>query len=131
MLFQRESRSRPERTYNPGDSSPSPSGEHFPFLLAQIKAFDRSLWIDVARNLGEFGKSSGLFDAINIKQLSKTEGGPFQLIVDLKGSKSNIIDVGYGVSQVLPIITDVVRAREPTCFLFQQPRGTSASQSAG
>jgi putative AbiEii toxin of type IV toxin-antitoxin system/uncharacterized protein DUF3696 len=114
-------RSRPERTYNPGESSPSPSGEHIPFVLAQIKAFDRSLWIDVARTLGRFGKSSGLFDAINIKQLSKTEGGPFQLIVDLNGSKSNIIDVGYGVSQVLPIVTDVVRAREPTCFLFQQP----------
>jgi hypothetical protein len=114
-------RSKPERTYNPGESSPSPSGQHIPFVLAQIKAFDKDLWAQIARNLGEFGKSSGLFDAISIKQLSRAEGGPFQLIVNLNGANSNIIDVGYGVSQILPIITDLVRAQVPTCFLFQQP----------
>jgi hypothetical protein len=114
-------RSKPERTYNPGEASPSPDGEHIPYLLAQTKAFDKEKWSEIVRALGQFGRASGMFEAITIKQLSNTEGGPFQLIVSLKGTKSNIIDVGYGVSQALPIITDFIRTADPTLFLFQQP----------
>ena len=33
----------------------------------------------------------------------------------------NLIDVGYGVSQVLPVITELFRERERPMFLLQQP----------
>lgn len=33
----------------------------------------------------------------------------------------NLVDVGYGVSQILPIIVDVLRAEEEGTFLLQQP----------
>jgi ABC-type lipoprotein export system ATPase subunit len=114
-------RSKPERTYNPGEANPAPSGEHIPFVLAQIKAFDKELWTKVEKTLQTFGAASGLFEDVNIRRLSNTEGGPFQLIVGLSGAKSNIMDVGYGVSQALPIITDLVRAQQKTLFLLQQP----------
>lgn len=90
-------------------------------MLARIKAFDKDLWTEIARTLSSFGKHSGLFEDVNIKRLSNTDGGPFQIIVRLSGAKSNIIDVGYGVSQALPIITDLVRAADETTFLIQQP----------
>jgi hypothetical protein len=114
-------RSKPSRTYNPGESIPAADGEHIPFLLSQIKEFDKELWTEVARTLTQFGKASGLFEAVNVKRLSNTESGPFQLMVASGGSKSNIIDVGYGVSQVLPILTDLIRAPVRSMFLLQQP----------
>ncbi|NPV22382.1 AAA family ATPase [Bradyrhizobium aeschynomenes] len=114
-------RSKPARTYNPGESNPAPDGEHIPFVLSQIKEFDEVLWAEVAAGLREFGQASGLFDDISVRRLSKTESGPFQLIVNSGGFSSNIIDVGYGVSQSLPIITDLTRAKSRSVFLIQQP----------
>lgn len=114
-------RSKPERTYNPADESPSPGGEHIPYILAQMKYFDKKRWDEFSRALENFGKASGLFRDLNIKRLSDTQSGPFQIIINLDGIKSNLIDGGYGVGQVLPILTDILRAQTGTLFLFQQP----------
>lgn len=114
-------RSKPERTYNPTDFSPTPDGGHIPFVLAQLHAFEPRIWQEIETSLAEFGKASGLFDRVQIKQVGKSGSGPFQIVVSLPGRKSNIIDVGYGVSQALPLVADLVRARSPTMFLFQQP----------
>ena len=52
-------------------------------------------------------------------------GNPFQLRVKVRGPNSNIMDVGYGVSQILPILVDIL---DPPAFyrhrrtsLLQQP----------
>ena len=39
----------------------------------------------------------------------------------LKGLKRNLIDVGYGVSQALPLLTELLRKGAPGTFLLQQP----------
>lgn len=114
-------RSKPERTYNPAESNPSPEGTHIPFVLAQMEFFDKDQWKKIEAPLARFGVASGLFDKIGIKRLSESASGPFQVIVSSEGVRSNLIDTGYGVSQVLPIIADVLRARSRTLFLFQQP----------
>ena len=51
---------------------------------------------------------------------------PFQVQVrksggKLKGPWRNLIDVGYGVSQALPVITEMLREEAPSLFLLQQP----------
>ncbi len=46
---------------------------------------------------------------------------PFQLQVKAIGPKTNIIDVGYGVGQILPILVRIIQARRGTSFLVQQP----------
>ena len=38
-----------------------------------------------------------------------------------KGPRRNLIDVGYGVSQVLPVVTELLRQDAPKMFLLQQP----------
>ena len=38
-----------------------------------------------------------------------------------KGPLRNLIDVGYGVSQALPVITELFRDSETPMFLLQQP----------
>ena len=72
--------------------------------------------------------SAGLFDEISIKPLGSRRSEPFQVQVRkfapggrLKGPHRNLIDVGYGVSQVLPVITELLRADAPSTFLLQQP----------
>ena len=73
-----------------------------------------------------FGRNSGLFDEISVKQLGKSEGGPFQLEVrkygkHRKGAKRNLIDVGYGVSQIIPVLMEMFRPGGAQLMLFQQP----------
>ena len=38
-----------------------------------------------------------------------------------KGPMRNLIDVGYGVSMVLPVITELFRGSDTPMFLLQQP----------
>ena len=119
-------RSTPRRTYDPARPFQDPSGEYIPTLLMNLSRRDPKEWERLKYALEEFGHSSGLFDEISIESLGRTEGSPFQLHVRKsagrsRGAKRNVIDVGYGVSQALPILTELLRKEQPSMFLLQQP----------
>ena len=119
-------RSTPKRTYDPARPFQDPSGEYIPTLLANLSRRDPVEWGNLKRALETFGKDSGLFGEISIESLGKTEGSPFQLHVRKTtgrsgGTKRNLIDVGYGVSQALPILTELLRKDQAPMFLLQQP----------
>ena len=84
-------------------------------------------WSKLQRSLETFGRAAGLFDEIAVRHLGKTGSDPFQIQVRkgarrLKGPFRNMIDVGYGVSQVLPVVTELLAPSTPTnLYLFQQP----------
>ena len=87
---------------------------------------DEAKWNALRHALEEFGKDAGLFDEISVRQLGKNKNGPFQIQIRkfgdrTKGPQRNLIDVGYGVSQVLPVITELLRRDAPAMFLLQQP----------
>jgi len=116
-------RTSPKRTYDPVGAEPSPEGSHVPMLLA---AFSRSAqqqhWATLQAALAEFGAKSGLFERIEIVNKGRTEGDPFQVGVKTGGRTFNLIDVGYGVSQSLPILVDTLhRVHNFQSFLLQQP----------
>ena len=97
-----------------------------PTYLASISGRKKKEWESLRNALESFGQESGLFDEIDIKLLGKTEGSPFQVQIRkfghrLKGVKRNLIDVGYGVSQALPLLTELLRKDETSMFLLQQP----------
>ena len=74
----------------------------------------------------EYGRVSGLFDEFLIEQFGTYEGAPFQLQVRKydkrrKGPRRNLIDVGYGVSQALPVLVELLRPDGASMFLLQQP----------
>ena len=71
--------------------------------------------------LDRFGVSSGLFEGIDIKRLGRSDSDPFQILVKIFGPPSNIMDVGYGVSQVLPILVEALSSPDRQTFLMQQP----------
>ena len=118
-------RSKPRRTYDPAATSRDPEGDYVPMLLAHQHFEGKEHWGRLREALERFGKEAGLFDEITVKPLGK-QSGPFQLQIRrfsgrAKGPLRNVVDVGYGVSQVLPIVTELLRQDAPEMFLLQQP----------
>ena len=118
-------RSKPHRTYDPARVARDSEGDYIPMYLANEYFEDKKRWCSLKERLEAFGQQAGLFDEISIKPLGK-QTGPFQVQVRrftsrAKGPERNLIDVGYGVSQVLPVITELLRPDTPPMFLLQQP----------
>jgi predicted ATPase len=62
-----------------------------------------------------------MFSDITVKRHGRQMSDPFQLQVKVRtGPRANIMDVGYGVSQGLPILVDV-RSQTHSVLLLQQP----------
>ena len=119
-------RSSPLRTYHPGRLVQHPQGLSVPAYLANMHARNPDEWQKMKNDLEEFGRTSGLFDEIFVKRLGRHEFEPFQLEVRKwgkrrKGAKRNLIDVGYGVSQVLPLLVQLIDPDGYSMFLLQQP----------
>jgi hypothetical protein len=114
-------RTQPLRTYTPSEITATSEGSHVPLEMARQKRNAPMEWESVHEKLAQFGKHSGLFDDIDIRLLGKQDGDPFQVMVRTKGPPFNLVDVGYGVSQVLPIIYQLEQTRTHDVFLLQQP----------
>ena len=120
-------RSQPERTYNPERWVRRPEGEHVPMRLAEMSEMNPQHWVTLKRHLEQFGNRSGLFEEIRVRHFGEAGRDPFQIQVRKKsegGEESfwNLIDVGYGVSQALPLVSELLEPSEPTeLFLLQQP----------
>ena len=120
-------RSKPRRTYDPSRAIADPEGDYIPMYLARVYFSDKKTWARLKDGLEKFGHDAGLFDEISVKALGRRESDPFQIVVRkyggrLKGPLRNLADVGYGVSQALPLITELLRGRGAgDMFLLQQP----------
>jgi hypothetical protein len=116
-------RTSPQRTYDPVSAEPKPEGSHVPMLLSILsRSSEKRQWATLKDELGEFGSKSGLFEDIEIVRKGKKESDPFQIGVNSGGPTFNLVDVGYGVSQALPILVDILqRPAANEVFLLQQP----------
>ena len=124
-------RSQPKRTYDPTREFNDPEGSDVPMLLMRTKVTQTKDWDALKEQLVKFGESSGLFQNLEIRTLGRSLGAPFQLKFKVRGPSANIVDVGYGVSQILPILVRILNPegsgrtrrfyREPPYFLLQQP----------
>jgi hypothetical protein len=113
-------RAQPERTYSEAKRAFAPDGDHIPFELDRMLS-DESERRQVMRALKQFGQQSGLFEGVQIKRLGPTETDPFQIVVLVANRPRNLVDVGYGVSQALPVVVQTVIASPRTTILLQQP----------
>ncbi|ARN79742.1 hypothetical protein B1812_00185 [Methylocystis bryophila] len=124
MLYIGPARARSERYYRYQELAVSeidPDGKNFPMFLnslsgSQLRQLSR--WIE---NLFGYGLT-----------LSRS-GGHISINLDEKGAASNLVDVGYGVSQILPVLAQIWWARErerplwmgkntiPTFLAIEQP----------
>jgi len=113
-------RTRPRRTYDGYGKEFSPEGEHTPYeLRKRLKSEEKAKAFRAA--LEKFGKSSGLFRKVTVHNLGREASAPFELLVTLSGSPLRINSVGYGVSQSLPVIVEMLVRPKNTWFAIQQP----------
>ena len=114
-------RSFPQRTYNALKEQVSPDGNEIPNLLMNLSRTNSKNWHAIKDRILEFGKVSGLFSDINVRHLGKSAGDPFQLEIKVRGRNVNLIDVGCGVNQILPMLVRIIHSKRRTAFLMQQP----------
>ena len=113
-------RSKPKRTYDPLKETETPDGSEIPVALMNLSRSSKREWEDLRKYLVNFGNASGLFSDISLRELGRSKRDPFQLQIKVRGPKANLMDVGYGISQVLPILVRIFTTPR-AMFLLQQP----------
>lgn len=80
-------RAKPEKIYISQSSDYSAEGNHVPIILNKMlgKNTEKNE-SKMLKAINEFGKSSGLFDAVRVKRFGKEASSPFQVNVDLGGT---------------------------------------------
>ena len=118
-------RAKPKRTYDNYGIGKSPEGNHTPYLLKDILTSGKQKNKEcVEHTLKSFGADSGLFESITIKNYSTGNQSPFEIDINLNDNYFKISNVGYGVSQVLPIIVELIASTHASIentFAIQQP----------
>jgi len=115
-------RSKPRRVYDRGNVGCEPGGDHIPYILSKLLNDHQNKRRDqLSAALDKFGEQSGLFKKITAPILGTHQGDPFEIEVSIAGPATNLLDVGYGVSQSLPIIVESLLAVPSTRLLVQQP----------
>lgn len=111
-------RSKTRRLHHGAKLQFSSTGEHTPFMLRDVFSETPTL----AKAINDFGKVSGLFDEITIGTIpTKVKDKPFVLQVRKSDKFFYVDELGFGVGQILPIITDLSVYPSGTSFLIQQP----------
>lgn len=111
-------RAKAKRWYESYSLSYTSEGAHTPLLLKQYQNTNSTRSKSFHDAIVEFGKQSGLFDDVRIMD-DKPEN-PFSVNVNYGGLSMNIANVGYGVSQVLPLVVEMLRSHGES-FAIQQP----------
>ncbi len=101
----------------------SPKGDHIPTLIRRAYGNNASpqLAKRLSASLPQLGEKSHLYDSIGVHEYGENPSSPFEVTVDVAGTKHRLANVGYGVSQSLPIAMELAAAPENQTFLIQQP----------
>ncbi|PCI04550.1 MAG: hypothetical protein COB78_09645 [Hyphomicrobiales bacterium] len=118
-------RSKPLRTYTPGMEVHDGEGAHVPVAMAKLSRSrnknSKDAWNKLKKSIDGFGKDSEMFKEIFVKSFGKSASDPFQIQFVSEGPKTNLVDLGYGTSQVIPILYEVAVGSAEDSFLIQQP----------
>ncbi len=128
FAFMAPLRAQPERIYLLGSSMVDSAAYNLPNHLMATRHTDPSQWERLKASIETFGRHLGLFSQFDVTAVAKGKGiGPFEMRVRGNpiqprpvGPWRNLVDVGYGVSQILPLIC---RLSDPSVHLHlvQQP----------
>lgn len=117
-------RAKPQPYYQGMKISESPEGDHTPYILKvlmEASSTSTQPSNSLERVINRFGEESGLYDSIKILKLGKKKTSPFELDIVKNGMSHKISSVGYGVSQILPILVDILAKPPGSWFSIQQP----------
>lgn len=114
-------RTAPSRIYQGSEQSRNAEGGHVPYV---IREFQRSKSVRAElfkKGIREFGEGSGMFTGVTARDMNSTGGEAFEMLVEKNGVKRTVADVGYGVSQVLPVLAECLSAGDGAVLCIQQP----------
>lgn len=69
--------------------------------------------------INEVGTTLGLWQSIDLNDVAIGDGK--EVSVTTAAGSHNLLDVGYGIHALLPLVRDIAVADEPSIFLLQQP----------
>lgn len=113
-------RSRPKRTYDSYELTFSPEGDQVPYIIRRLlsrKAMRRPF----QAFLREYGKKSGLFDTLAVQDYGRELAPPFELDAIIEGKALKVSNIGYGVSQVMPVVVELFARSANRWYAIQQP----------
>jgi len=113
-------RTEPKRTYDELALEFSSQGRHTPYLIRRMLK-SKSQATKLKQFIEKVGKASGLFQDVRTQSFGRGPNPRFELDIVLDGKALNILNVGYGVSQSLPIIVELVARDKGTWFAIQEP----------
>lgn len=115
-------RTEPRRTYCPDREGGLLDGDFDALELLRLKKTEPERWDRLNRKMTDFGKKSGMFTRISVKDCGGLSD-PFRILVGVRHARQeNLVDVGYGVSQALPALVELLReGRTGKTVLLQHP----------
>lgn len=113
-------RAKPQRIYTDYGHSYSSEGFHVPYVLRDILQSKIKRDIRISNLLVNYGQYSGLFESISVKKYGEEAESPFGLNITNASISVPINNVGYGVSQVLPVLLEAGRGSKKYVAI-QQP----------
>jgi len=114
-------RTTPKRTYDGYIKRFSPEGEHTPYVIREKLPTGKTVTNEFKTALDAFGTDSGLFESVGITQFGADAAAPFELTVTLGSKPLRVNSVGYGVSQVLPVVVELLTRKKRSWLSIQQP----------
>ena len=113
-------RTKPKRTYNELSFAFSPEGDHTPYLIRRMlgSRTDAKKFQSFIRRVG---KASGLFQDVKTKNFGRGATAPFEVDIVLDGKELSLNTVGYGVSQSLPVLVEILARPHGSWLAIQQP----------
>jgi predicted ATPase len=113
-------RTEPKRTYDELALDFSSEGRHTPYLIRRMLS-SKAQAIKFKAFIEKVGSASGLFQDVKVQKFGRGANPRFELDIVIDGQVLNILNVGYGVSQSLPIIVEFLARPKGTFFAVQEP----------
>lgn len=113
-------RIKPQRFYDGRIQIASPEGTHVPLKLKQALD-DSEHGAFLLEWLRRYGYESGLFDEVVVNSFRANPDSPFEILLKLGRNELTIDNVGYGVSQILPVLVELMTATHGDVIFLQQP----------
>jgi len=116
-------RAEPQVINTKNRSSYSPKGEHIPTLIR--RAFGKKALPQLVKKIQNivptFGTQSHLYESISVEEYGDSPSSPFEVKIRFGGAEHRISNLGYGVSQSLPILLEIAASSNDDSFIVQQP----------
>lgn len=113
-------RQKPERYYTWNKNKPEAIGQDgsqaIPALLASAQNNDG---VNLVKEISKWLKRMGVADKLVVKRIGTST--QYSILVHRDGVVANLLDVGVGISQVLPVLTLGYFAKEGSLIILEEP----------